>query len=91
MVLGMEGFYTLLALQCVKLIAKLLYTHDHFEDQIINSCTYILTQEVNMLTTFSCAFACTDLQSMNAKYFKKPFINYSTINHTLRYKQVFII
>ena len=45
-----------------------------------------------MLTMFSCAFACTDIQSVNAaKYFEKPFINYSTINHTLRYKQVFII
>ena len=53
---------------------------------------HVLTQDVNMLTTFSCAFSCTDLQSMNgAKYFEKPFINYSTINHTLRYKQVFII
>ena len=43
MVLGMEGFYRiqeLLAPQCVKLITKLLYTHDYFEDQIINSCTY---------------------------------------------------
>ena len=31
-------------------------------------------------------FTCTDLQSVNAKYFQKPFSNYSTINHTLRYK-----
>ena len=39
-----------------------------------------------MFTTFSCAFACTDLQSMNAaKCFEKPFINYSTINHIVRY------
>ena len=45
-----------------------------------------------MLTTFSLTFACTDLQSMNAaKFFEKPFINYNTIYHTLRYKQVFII
>ena len=41
-----------------------------------------------MLTMFSCAFVCTGLQSVNAaKYFEKLFINYSTINHTLRYKQ----
>ena len=43
MVLGMEGFYymhVLLVPQCVKLIATLLYIHDHFEDQVINSYTY---------------------------------------------------
>ena len=32
--------HALLAPQCVKLITKLLYIHDHFEDQVINSCTY---------------------------------------------------
>ena len=42
----------------------------------------ILTQDVNMLTTFSCAFACTGLQSVNAaKYFENHFINYSTKSH----------
>ena len=43
MVLGMEGVYhihALLVLQCVKLTTKLLYIHDHFEDQVKNSCTY---------------------------------------------------
>ena len=39
MVLGMEGCYhinVLLVPQCVKLATKLLYIHDHFEDQVIN-------------------------------------------------------
>ena len=43
MVLAMEGFYHINALivpQCVKLITTLLYIHDHFEDQVINSYTY---------------------------------------------------
>ena len=43
MVLAMEGFYHIHALvvpQCVKLITTLLYIHDHFEDQLINSYTY---------------------------------------------------
>ena len=43
MVLGMGGGVTIYmhyTHQCVKLITKLLYIHDHFEDQVINSYTY---------------------------------------------------
>ena len=40
MVLVMEGFlpytvHALLAPQCVKLITKSVYIHDHFEDQVV--------------------------------------------------------
>ena len=81
----MEGFYhiyALLAPQCVKLITKLLYIITTLK---IKSYIHVHTHAGGKHVDhgFTVSFVCTDLQSVNAKYFEKPFSNYSTIIHTV--------